>query len=246
MNEYSIPKPSLPPTALILAGMVIVGLIGLGIAAYAAFSFIGRPAQALAFALIVEAGMISEALAIMRRNWLSIPGLIVSLLVSGLYNYTQAARAGEFLTPPLTDPVQLAALSIGPLSAVLFLALAAGHELREHENAVKQWEIDRQTWLDTQAEKAARRQERKEARQEKQTLETSRLQVETSIPLPRSTVELPRGTYQDFQELLRSNGHHEWKNAELAERFHVSTRTITDWRKRYQVEHELAPAMEAN
>lgn len=252
-NDYTIPKPSYPVAARILGGMVVVGLIGLGVAAYAAFSFIGRPVQALAFALIVEAGMISEAIAIVRRNWLSIPGLVVSLLVSGSYNFTQAERAGHMLTPPLTDPIQLAALSIGPLSAVLFLALAAGHELQEHEKHVRQWEVDRQKWLDDQAERQARRQERREARQEKAaTLETAKQLPPTSAPLlpdfvekDGSSIETSRGSYADFVELLRSNGHHDWKNEELSRKFQVSTRTITTWRARYAQENPI-PVQEVN
>jgi len=241
MNDYTIPKPTPPAAAYILGCMVIIGLIGLGVAAYAAFEYIGRPVQAAAFALIVEAGMISEALAIVRKNKLAIPGLIVSLGVSGMYNYTQAERAGLQLTPALTDPVQLAALSIGPLSAVFFLALALGRELATHEAAITQWAADRQKWQDDQAERAAKREERREARAARVEAAKNRVEagadlLRTSTPQDRTSIELPRGTYEDFQEVLQAN-HHEYKNADLAERFHVSTRTITDWRKRYQETH---------
>jgi len=249
MNDYTIPKPNLPLTAFILGGMVIIGLGGLGIAAYSAFEYIGRPLQAAAFALIIEAGMISEAMAIVRKNKLAWPGLVVSLAVSGLYNYTPAARAGLLLTPQLTDPLQLAALSIGPLSAVFFLALATGHELSEHEKRVQAWAADRQAWQDVQADKAAKREERREARAAK--VEASRQRIEAAAALPGTSnpkggsfLEASRGTFDDFQELLRAN-HHEYKNADLAKRFHVSTRTITDWRKRYQ-ESQPTPTMENN
>lgn len=252
MNDYSIPKPTPPAAAYILGGMVGIGLVGLGIAAYSAFEYIGRPLQAAAFALIIEAGMISEAMALVRKNKLAWPGLIVSLLVSGLYNYTQAQRAGLQLTPALTDPLQLAALSIGPLSAVLFLALATGHELAEHEKRVQAWAIERQAWQDAQAEKATKREERREARAAR--VEASRQRIEAAAALPgtsnpegRNFQELPRGSYADFQELLRSNGHHEYKNADLAERFHVSTRTVTTWRARYDQAHpQPQPINEVN
>jgi len=253
--------------------LVVLGLIGLGIAAFAAFAFIGRPVQALAFALIIEAGMVGESLALIRRNWLAIPGLIISLLVSGMYNFTQAAQAGAALPHPITDTAQLAALSIGPLSAVFFLALSLGFEIRAHETAVRAWEIKRQAWQDAQAAKAeaarvearrlelearektllaelqvqereARRRERREARAARE--EASMQKVEAATPLPGTAIETSRGTYADFQDLLRGNGHHDWKNEELSRRFHVSIRTITSWRKRYQEEHALAVEASAN
>jgi len=271
--DYTIKKPAYPIAAYVLSGLVVLGLIGLGIAAFAAFAFIGRPVQALAFALIIEAGMVGESLALIRRNWLAIPGLIISLIVSGMYNYTQAAQAGAVLTHPITDPAQLAALSIGPLSAVFFLALSLGFEIRSHETAVKAWEKERQQWIDGQAAKAetarvqARqmeleakekamfaelqvkerellRQERREARAAR--VEASRQKVEVSTQLPGTAVATSRGTYADFEDLLRGNGHREWKNIELSRRFHVSTRTITDWRKRFQEEHALGVEASVN
>lgn len=98
-------------------------------------------------------------------------------------------------------------------------------------------------------EREAKRQERREARAAR--VEASGQRVEAAAALPGTSIqtsenfqELPRGSFEDFRELLRAN-HHEYKNADLARRFHVSTRTITEWRKRYQESHP-APQPEIN
>lgn len=254
MNAYSIPRPGLPVAAYVLAGMVLIGLVGLGIAAFAAFDYIGRPLQALAFALIIEAGMISEALAITRKNWLAIPGLAISLVVSGIYNFTQAQHAGAQLTPPLTSTLQLTALSIGPLSAVFFLALATGYELRVHETRVAGWTHDRQRWLDDQetrrlqADQAARLAQiaadaREKARADR--AESRRIARATHAG-SAGTVQVAyqtgatalRGTYADFEAVQRSrNGAGPLDYQELMRRFKVSRRTAYNWLERYGQEH---------
>ena len=229
--NYSIPQPKLSASSWLLAIMVLIGLAGLGIAAYTAFSFIGRPVQALAFALIIEAGMVSESIAIIRRNRVAIPGLVVSLAVSGFYNYTQAAQAGASLPHPITNWLQLAALSIGPLSAVFFLALAVGRELQAHESAIHRWEKERQKWIDDQAEREARRQERRENRREK-------LAVIPSMALSPTAIDTQPGSYPEFAAVMAGrNGSGPLTAAEIQKRFHISERTAWRWLSRWKEEH---------
>lgn len=246
--QYQIPRPSLPFVARLLASLLVIGLIGLGTAAYAAFSYIGHWWQALAFALVVELCGIIEALAIMRGNRFAIPGLAISLAVSTSYNWTQAEQAAALLPTPLAW-WQLAALAIGPMSAVFFVALSLGHEIRAHEAAVATWAAQRQAWLDDQAERAARREERREQRQERIALEREQWGNSSRNGAGTGANVLPavpptKGTYQEYVALMQSNGANHTRR-ELAERFGVTERAITKWAARYREEH-TEPAAEAS
>lgn len=243
--NYPIPKPSYPVTMWVLAAAVLLGLAGLGLVAYEVFSIMDSRPVAVAFALVIELGAISEALSIIRRNRPAIVGLLVSVAVSAVYNYTRGAQASAALSTPLGD-MQLIALALGPLSATLFLALSLGHELREYDRRVQSWQAAAAQWMiKHEAETEARRLAHEER------IEKARIRAEVKAQQHRSSIEvLPpsmevRGSYDDFKAVLRANGR-EWKNAELAGRLGVSTRTITDWRRRYQTEIEDAPAINSN
>lgn len=170
-TPYPVPEPQNPAALYILSMILVIGLIALFIAAVFAFEKTQPLIQAIFSAMLIEAGAIGEAFAIIkRRNRIAIAGLAVSIIVSGTYNYIQSKYIGE--THGLTDPWQLWTLSLGPLAALVFLALSTGHELNEHEQdrekwqtartehqrtqtaqnaaALAQWQTARQTWIETQ------------------------------------------------------------------------------------------------
>ena len=153
---YSISRPRPSAALWLLAGLTAVGLAALFLAAYAAFRHIMPWVQAVFAALLIEAGMVVEAIALIRgRNWLAAIGLVISLAVSGTYNFIQAQTAGAGL-----HPVMLLALALGPLSALTFLAMATGRELSHYEIQVLDWELKRQQWLDRQRIRLERKEER--------------------------------------------------------------------------------------
>lgn len=246
---YSIPKPTYPLYLKLLAGLVTVGLFGLGLVSYHTFNQVHGPFVAAIYAAIIEVGAALDAIGlaggINRRSWWLIPAVLLTVIGSGWYNYAAVAHSGA--TWGITNPGELTVIRYAiawlPLASLSFMALGLGFKIADHEAAVTQWAIDRQAWQDNQAEKAAKREERKEARAAR--LEAAAALPGTSTPKGGSFQELPRGSYKDFRELLRSNGHHEWKNEELSGKFHVSTRTITDWRKKYQEESTI-PVVEVN
>lgn len=163
--RYTIPQPD-PPTSLYLLGLALIaGLIALFIAALHAFSQVMPPLQAAFNAALIEIGAVVEALALVRgRNKIAAAALILSLTVSGTYNYIQVQTAGHIAG--ISDPWQLLTLALGPLFALTFLALTTGLELAKHEHAVEAWQEKRQAWLDDET----RRLERKETRQQTRKL----------------------------------------------------------------------------
>jgi hypothetical protein len=183
MSDYSIPKPTLSPAAWALGGAVIIGLIGLGAVAFHVFSMVDPWPVALAFAAVIEAGAAVECLSILRGNRWAVAGAVISLAVSGSYNVTRITRAG--LDLPIAEA---AALAIGPLSAVLFLALSLAHELHQHEAAVKGWQEARQAWQDDQARTAALRQA--EAEERSRQAEAERLERENRAALEAERLRL--------------------------------------------------------
>lgn len=76
---------------------------------------------------------------------------------------------------------------------------------------------------------------------EERKAEASRARIEargrgaqSSTPKVEASIEVLPGSYQDFAEYHRSNGAHH-TNQELADKFHVTTRTITEWRAKFKV-----------
>lgn len=130
------PKP--PLTVIALSLVVLAGLVALFLAAQHAFSTVAGREQAIAAALLIEVGTVAEALAFARsRNRIAGAGLLISFLVSASYNYTQAHDA----RPELAG-FQLLALALGPLSALTFVSLALGAELRTWGLQVKEQEVE--------------------------------------------------------------------------------------------------------
>lgn len=147
-------RPGVPVTVWLLSVVVGSGLIALFLAARAAFGTVAGDVQAVAAALLIEAGTIVEAVSFARsRNRVAGVGLVVSFVVSMTYNITQAGDA----RPDLVW-WQLAALGLGPLAALTFVSLALGEELRIYRVTVDEW----REGLEHERRLAVRRKERRE------------------------------------------------------------------------------------
>lgn len=267
MNNYIVPKPRFPVSAKLYGGVVGLGLIGLGIVAFETFHLFHGLAVALFFGLVIEFGAVVESIGLAggvnKKTWWIIPGLIVTLLVSGGYNYLTAARAGALLDPPVTGGLILAAVGVGPLAAVFFIAVQLGVKIHEHEAAVAKWEAGRQVWQDNQAAQAAR--EVQEAQQAAAQLELQKEEMRLRSQKEMQDAEIaareraekraartaaraaalraaqtrepsakePRAGYDDFAAAMRSNGSHAVTAREIVERFGVKQRTAYDWLKKY-------------
>jgi hypothetical protein len=257
-------KPTLSTSIYLLGGLVVIGLAALGIAAYTAFLQVAPWYQALFAAALIEASMVAEAIAIVRKNWFAIPGVIISLLVSGTYNYIQAEQTGRI--HGLTDGWQLLTLAIGPLSALFFLALSLGYEMRRHDREVDDWrgQMDqaqqhqeqtaleirqlelaeqRKTQLEMEAASAdARRLELAEQRKTEVALERLRLREERKTrgdmsltPVTYPVTGVTRGTYDTFAMAQRGrNGAGVMSIAEITQNYGVSSRTAIRWRNQYR------------
>jgi len=159
------PKPSLQLYAL--AVLAAFGLAALWLAAFDAFTKIAPAPQAFFAATLIEAGLIAEAMALVRYkdSWYPKLGLVVSIIVSGTYNFIQADIANTLrieASQPALAMWPLLALALGPLLALAFLALALGDTLQRHQAAADQWATDRANWLADRAAKAEERQRQQE------------------------------------------------------------------------------------
>lgn len=150
LKDYPLPSPNPGVSTWLLSVLVVVGLIALFIAALDAFAQIMEWYQAVFAALLIEMGLVIEAMAFIRKkSILALCGLVISVSVSLTYNYIQASVAGA----EIISDVELIALAVGPLSALVFVALTLGNELKQHETAVGRWQHKRQIWFDEQMDK---------------------------------------------------------------------------------------------
>jgi hypothetical protein len=150
-------KPKVPVTVIGLSLVCVAGLVALFLAARAAFATVAGAEQAVAAALLIEAGAIWEAVTFARsRNKIALVGLVLSFLVSATYNYTQAAEVR-----PDLEIWQLLALALGPLTALAFVSLALGEELRLYFERMEAWRASEAH----KADLAVKRRERWERRQ---------------------------------------------------------------------------------
>lgn len=67
MNNYPHPRPTVPVQLYLLAGLAVFGLIALWLAAFHAFLQVASGPQAFFAATLIEAGLIIEALALVKR-----------------------------------------------------------------------------------------------------------------------------------------------------------------------------------
>jgi len=129
-------KPKPQTTLVILAAIAAAGLIAQLIAAQHAFDLLQRGLiYSAAAAILIEAATVGEAIVALRYgDRLAAALLLITLAVSGIYNYAQAQAAA----PQLAFVVK-AALAIGPLLALLSVGLLLGAELREYETRLAAW-----------------------------------------------------------------------------------------------------------
>jgi len=161
-RQYPIDKPK-PALQLVLLALITVGgLIALFFAAFASFQIAtGNQAQAFFAALVIEVGLAVEALALIKRPKTVYPwvGLTIAYIVSASYNWFQAANHATAVGQNVST-FTLGALAFGPLSALAFLSLTLGYELREHQWNVSEWERKRMEWT---TQEAARLEEKEAA-----------------------------------------------------------------------------------
>ncbi|GIK42460.1 MAG: hypothetical protein BroJett011_62930 [Chloroflexota bacterium] len=159
-NTYPHPRPIAPVQLYLLAGLAGFGLLALWLAAFHAFLQVAGSAQAFFAATLIEAGLIIEALALVKRFkvWYIWIAVAVSLVVSGTYNYIQAATVA-----PAFNPWQLGTLALGPLAALAFVSLTLGYELREYQDRVAAWQAGRAAWLEQRQKEAEAHERQKEA-----------------------------------------------------------------------------------
>jgi len=145
--SYPYQKPGINLQLIALGLIASFGLIALFIAAYHAFLLVANPWQAFFAALVIEAGLIVEALALINKPKTIYPwlGLIISYVVSGTYNFTQAAQMGEGL-----GNWELSALAFGPLSALAVVSLTFGNELRSYQERSSAWTKERAEWVEAE------------------------------------------------------------------------------------------------
>jgi hypothetical protein len=182
LTQYPYEKPKPQVQLWLLLFITIGGLIALFLAAYHAFQLVASPPQAFFAALLIEVGLVVEAIALINRpkTWYPWAGLIIGFLVSGTYNYTQAAKAGQDLSG-----LELFALAFGPLSALAFVSLTLGNELRAYQEKGTEWERARVEW----AERERKRLENKEERRQAKAESTGNLPV--NFRQPSASVDLP-------------------------------------------------------
>lgn len=164
LSQYPYEKPRPQVQLWLLLFITIGGLIALFLAAYHAFQLVASPPQAFFAALLIEVGLVVEAIALINRPKTFFPwaGLIVGFIVSGSYNYTQAAKAGQGL-----GNFELFALAFGPLSALAFVSLTLGNELRAYQEKGAEWERNRVEWAEKERKRMEAKEERKAVRAEK-------------------------------------------------------------------------------
>jgi hypothetical protein len=158
--KYTISRPTLNISTYLLGIVVVVGLVCLYIAARYAFGQVMIPEQATMAAMLIEVGTIAEAIAVVRgkAKW-GILALIISFAVSITYNYIQVQIAGR--EAGIVSWWQLFTMAVGPLSVLTFTALQVGTALRDHDEAVAQWEQDYQDWIDKENRRKDRAKRRR-------------------------------------------------------------------------------------
>lgn len=157
--SYPHTRPQMPVQLYLLSGLVVFGLAALWLAAFHAFQQVASGPQAFFAATLIEAGLVIESLALVKRPqlWYIWIAVAISLAVSGTYNYIQAALAA-----PGFNFWQLGTLALGPLSALAFVSLTLGYELAEHQRRLEKWQTDRADWIEARRQEAEERERQKD------------------------------------------------------------------------------------
>lgn len=201
LAQYPYQRPRPHVQLWLLLFITIGGLIALFLAAYHAFQLVASPPQAFFAALLIEVGLLVEAIALINRPKTFFPwaGLIIGFVVSGSYNYTQAAKAGQGL-----GGFELFALAFGPLSALAFVSLTLGNELRAYQEKGVEWERQRVEWAEKERKRLDAKAERR-AKSEKPAgipVETFRKSsAELSENLPPWLPHVP-GNLREFKYMV--------------------------------------------
>lgn len=167
-------KPRPPATVWILSFLAALGLVAQFLAAEAAFSQTATSwLHSISAAALIEAAIVIDALVVVGSgNRIAALGLAVGVVVSGTYNYTQAASHSTLVG------WQLYAQAIGPLAALASIGLALGYELRGYYAAVDAWEAGEAAEAESEMEIARRRQDWIERQRLELELEQERLDRE--------------------------------------------------------------------
>lgn len=142
---YPVVKPTLHVVVGLLSGSLVFGLLALFWSAFVAFDQVHPSIQSLFYAGVIEIGAIAEALTIVRAKgkdrptlWVAVIALVISVVVSATYNYIQVASAASDVE--ITNNWQIWSLALGPLAAVLSLALTVGKQYGQYEEQLQEWE----------------------------------------------------------------------------------------------------------
>jgi hypothetical protein len=194
---YTIPKPSYPLFLKLLVGLVVTGLLGLGIVAFETFSLVHGPVVAAIFAIVIEVGAAIDSIGlaggINKRSWWLVPAILITIIVSGWYNYATVAQHGAaFGLESAHLDLILHAIAWGPLASLSFMALGVGFRIADHERAVDAWKVNRQAWLDAQAAKTAQAQTDQETRHMQFEYQKAKLQADKEIEIARVQAEQDR------------------------------------------------------
>jgi len=174
IRTYPIEKPKPSIQLIFLAVITGCGLAALFFAAFASFRIsTGNTAQAIFAALLIEVGLAAEAFALIKRPKTIYPwiGLLVAFFVSGTYNWYQADIHTQQSGVTISDLV-LFALAFGPLSALAFVSLTLGNEIREWQVATGKWQTDAMEWAVNERKRLERAESRAESRRKMPENET--------------------------------------------------------------------------
>lgn len=199
LSQYPYEKPQPQAQLWLLLFITVGGLVALFLAAYHAFQLVASPPQAFFAALLIEVGLVVEAIALINRPRTFFPwaGLIIGFIVSGSYNYTQAAKAGQGL-----GGFELLALAFGPLSALAFVSLTLGNELRAYQEKGAEWEKDRAEWAERERRRLETKEERRQAKAEiSGSLPVSFRQPSASGDLPSWLPQVP-ANLREFKYMI--------------------------------------------
>jgi hypothetical protein len=166
IRTYPIDKPKPSIQLIFLAVITVCGLAALFFAAFASFRIsTGNIAQAAFAALLIEVGLAAEAFALIKRPKSLYPwvGLLIAFFVSGTYNWYQAEMHTKEAVVSISN-VTLFALAFGPLSALAFVSLTLGNEIREYQNAVGKWQTEAMGWAVNERKRLERAEKRAESK----------------------------------------------------------------------------------
>jgi hypothetical protein len=159
-----MPRPKPPVQISLLVALVCSGLIALWLAAYHAFqNVVSHSLQAVFAATLIEAGLVVDAMVAVKYDSLYAKiGLIIAIIVSATYNFVQASQvaAGRL------DLWSLLTLALGPLSALVCVALALGDLVTQYQDDIAAWDAAIAEAKRKEAEAIAE-EERKQAEEER-------------------------------------------------------------------------------